>query len=142
MKARNFIKKVLKTCIICRKHEGQSYKYPSETPLPRECVACERAFSYYGIDYAGSVFIKNIYGSDNQLYKSWISLITCASSRAIYLDLVIDSSGPACINMLNRLFNTFGAPKRFISDNGELLSVRKLSCLLKIEILNGYRLYV
>ena len=39
-------------------------------------------------------------------------------SRAIYLDLVIYSSGPACISMLNRFFNTFGAPKRFISDNG------------------------
>ena len=30
VKARNFIKKVLRNCIICRKHEGQSYKYPPE----------------------------------------------------------------------------------------------------------------
>ena len=52
------------------------------------------------------------------MYKSWIALIICASSRPIYLDLVIDSSGPACINKLNRFFNTFGTPKRFISDNG------------------------
>ena len=44
--------------------------------------------------------------------------MTCASSRAIYLDLVIDSSGPACINMLNKFFNTFDALKRFISYNG------------------------
>ena len=73
---------------------------------------------YCGIDYAGPVSIKNIYRSDNQLHKSWISLITCASSRVLYLDLVIDSSGPEFINMLNRPFSTFGAPKRFISDNG------------------------
>ena len=42
VKARNFIKKVLRNCIICRKHEGQSYKYPPETPLPRDCVTCEQ----------------------------------------------------------------------------------------------------
>ena len=118
MKARNFIKIVLRNCIIHRKHEGQPYKYPPEPPLPRERVACEQAFSYCGIDYAGPVFIKNIYGSDNRLYELWISLIACSSSRAIYLDLVIDSSGPACINILNRFLIHLVLQKRFISDNG------------------------
>ena len=111
VKAGNFIKKILRNCIIFRKHEGQSYKYPPEPRLPCEHVARERALSSYGTDYAGPVFPKNIYRSDNQLNKSWISLIKCSSSRAIYVDLVIDSSGPACINMLNRFFDTFGAPK-------------------------------
>ena len=32
--------------------------------------------------------------------------------------LVIDSSGPAIINLLIRFFNTFGVPKPFISENG------------------------
>ena len=70
VKVQNFIKKVLRNCIICRKHEGQSYKYPPEPPLPRERAACEQAFSSCGIDYAEPVLIKNVYGSDNQLYKS------------------------------------------------------------------------
>ena len=35
-----------------------------------------------------------------------------------YLNLVVDSSGPACINMLNIFFNIFGAPKQIIPDNG------------------------
>ena len=60
VKAQNFIKKVLRNCIICRKHEGQSYKYPPKPPLPREHVACKLAFSYCSIDYTGPVFIKNI----------------------------------------------------------------------------------
>ena len=138
VKARSVIKKVLRNCIVCRKHEGQSYKFIPEPPLPRKRVACERAFSYCGIDYTGPVFIKNIYGSDNQLYKSWISLVTCASSRAIFLDLVIDSSGPACINMLNRFLIHLVLQNDLFQIMGELLSVRKLSCLLKIETLNGH----
>ena len=67
VKARNFSKEILRNCIICRKHEGQSYKYPPEPLLPCKCVTCERAFSYCGIDFTGSVFIKDIYRSDNQL---------------------------------------------------------------------------
>ena len=127
--------------INCRKYEGQSYKYPPEPPLSRERVACERAFSYCGVGYTGPIFIKNIYGSDDHLYKSWILFITCASSRAIYLDLVTDSSGPACINMLNRFFNTFGAPKQFISDNGGAFNSEETHLFIKnrnIEILNGH----
>ena len=75
MKAQNFIKKVLRNCIICRKHEGQSYKYPPGTPLPRERVVCELAFSYCDINYAGPAFIKNIYRSDNQLYNHGFHLL-------------------------------------------------------------------
>ena len=45
-----------------------------------------------------------------------IPLIACASSTAV--DLVFDSSSPACTDMLNRFFNIFVvAPKQFISDN-------------------------
>ena len=49
-KAQNFIKKVLRNCIICRKREGEPNNYPSEPPLPRESVACERAFSNCSFD--------------------------------------------------------------------------------------------
>ena len=31
----------MRNCAISRKYEVQSYKYPLESPLPRERVACE-----------------------------------------------------------------------------------------------------
>lgn len=52
------------------------------------------------------------------MYKSWVSLITYASSRIIYLDSVINNTGPACIYMLNRVEYAFRAPKQFFLDNG------------------------
>ena len=52
------------------------------------------------------------------MYKSWLSPNACASRRAAYLNLVVDSSDPVCINVLNIFFNIFGAPKQIISDNG------------------------
>ena len=45
-------------------------------------------------------------------------MITCATSRAVYLDLVTDCSGAECINLLLRFINTRGAPNGIISDNG------------------------
>lgn len=53
----------------------------------------------------------------------------------IYLDLVIDSSGSACINMLDRYFDTFDTR---ISNEIMKSLVMKHSYLLEIEKLKGY----
>ena len=63
-------------------------------PLPSNRVTRTGAFSSIGIDYAGPVFIKNIYHNDcDSLHKAWISLKICTCSRAIYLDLATDLTG-------------------------------------------------
>ena len=116
---RNFIKKILSNCLTCRYYEGLPYTYPISGPLPKERVSHENSFSNIGIDYAGPVYVKNIYDSDGTTFKAWIAIVTCATSRAIYLDLVSDCSGPACINVLKRLTNILGCPKVTISDNGK-----------------------
>jgi len=84
-----------------------------------ERVSDENSFSNIGIDYAGPVYVTNIYQSDGTTYKAWIVIVTCASSRAVYLDLVPDCSGPTCINVLKRYTSVIGAPKVVISDNGK-----------------------
>ena len=75
-------------------------------------------FYNIGIDYAGPVYVYNVYNKDNELFKAWISLITCQSSRAVYLDLATDYSGKSCINVLRRCFSRRGTPNLIISDNG------------------------
>ena len=52
------------------------------------------------------------------MHKIWVGLITCASSRAVYLDVVPDCSGKSCINLLTRFICSRGAPNVIISDNG------------------------
>ena len=82
MQARNFIKKIIYECNICKRHEGKSYTYPEIPPLPRQRVMYDFVFSYIAIDYAGPVYVKNVYGNDENMYKAWIVIITCANSRA------------------------------------------------------------
>ena len=76
-------------------------------------------YSYIGIDFPGTVYVKNIYVTkDNNLYKSWIVLITYCSSRSTYSDLVPDRYGYSCIEALKWFNNICGAPTVIISDNG------------------------
>ena len=117
---RNLVRKIIHECTLCRIFEGKAYDYPKVAPLPEARVTQNHAFTNVGIDYAGPVYVKNVYIIDNDItmHKAWICLITCASSRCIYLDLVPDCTGQACVNVLTRFINSRGAPKLTISDNG------------------------
>ena len=117
-KPRTIIKKLIRQCVTCRKAEGKPYPYPKELQLPKERVAANYAFETAGIDYLGPVYVKDVFAEDNVLHKAWIGLTTCATTRAIYLDLVSDCSSQKCINLLKRLTAVHGTPKVIISDNG------------------------
>ncbi|XP_065683794.1 uncharacterized protein LOC136096460 [Hydra vulgaris] len=61
--------------------------------------------------------LKNIYEGNN-LYKVWIFLFTCATTRALFLDLVPDTTAESCIRSLRRFFAKRGTPSEILSDNG------------------------
>ena len=46
-----------------------------------------RSFVTTGIDNFGPVYVKNVFGQSNKTYKAWVTLYTCAASRAIILGL-------------------------------------------------------
>ena len=118
-KGRSFVRKVIKPCWLCKYFEGKAYRYPNPPSLPKSRLNNDRAFNVIGIDYAGPLFVKNIYGESKEMFKTWIALVTCASSRALYLDLVVNSSGKQCVEVIKRLIARYGAPHEIISDNGK-----------------------
>ena len=63
------------------------------------------------------------------MYKCWLVLVTCASSRAVYLDLVSDCSSLQCIASLKRFIARYGAPETIIRTMVELLVAKKYSRL-------------
>ena len=52
------------------------------------------------------------------MYKVWIVLITCCTSRAIYLDIASSLDGLACIKVLQHFSSRYGEPKLITSENG------------------------
>ena len=122
-KSRNFVKGIINKCSVCRKFVGPCYDYPKLGPLPDSRANFDFSYLYIGIDFAGLVYDRNICNTkDNDLYKAWIVLITCCSTRCTYLDIVPDCYGHSCIDILKRFINTHVAPKLIISDNGPTFS--------------------
>ena len=122
-KSRNFVKGIIKKCSVCRKFERPCYDYPKLGPLPGARVNFDFSCLPIGINYAGPVYVRNIYNAkDNYLYKAWIVLIPSCSSRCTYLHIVPDCRGNSCINILKRFISIHGAPKLIISDKEPTLS--------------------
>ena len=99
-KGRQIVKKVIAKCNVCKKLEDKSYGAPLSPPLPPFRLSDDFAFSKIGLDYAGPLFVKDIYKKGSKMNKAYISLYTCASSRAIHLDLVPELSSKAFLRSL------------------------------------------
>ena len=115
---RSLVKTVINRCRLCKIFEGKTCTYPEPPILPKARLEQDFAFKNIGIDYAGPVYVRNTFGDDTETYKAWIALITCSSSRAIYLDIAQNYDSDALIQLLERFFSKYGAPKRVVSDNG------------------------
>ena len=116
---RNYVRKLLKDCRWCKRFDEKSYCYPNPPPLPSSRLKDDHAFSTIGIDYAGPLHLKNVYGDEPDMYKAWISLITCATTRGVHLDLASNLTGAECIQLLKRFISRRGAPNLVLSDNGK-----------------------
>ena len=99
-KGRQIVKKVIANCKVCKKLEGKSYGAPLSPPLLTFRLSDDFAFSKIGLDYAGPLFVKDIYKKGSKMNKAYISLYPCASSRAIHLDLVPELSSKAFLRSL------------------------------------------
>ena len=107
------VRSVLKGCIVCRRHEGGSYRMPTMAPLPGTRVTEAIAFTRTGLDYLGPMIIKTPEGQ----MKLWVCLFTCMVTRAIHLELLQDMSAEEFLFGFRRFISQRGSPIEIISDN-------------------------
>ena len=113
-KARQRIKGYIQKCIKCRRTEGVAYTRPPMAPLPAVRVCEARPFTNVGVDYAGPFNITE----NKMVVKRWIALFTCASTRAVHLEIAQDLSASSFIQVLQRFASRRSFPSTLISDNG------------------------
>ena len=89
------------------------------TRVPLNRLSNDFAFSKIGVDYAGAMYVKDIYSPSKDAQKVYISLYTCLSSRALHLDLVPDMSSEAFVRSLKRCIGRREIPSLIVSDNGK-----------------------
>ncbi|KAK3750791.1 hypothetical protein QZH41_006585 [Actinostola sp. cb2023] len=117
-KGRQEVKNVLSKCVVCKKVIGKACEGPPAPPLPQFRVSDDPAFSKIGVDYAGPLFVKNIYGKGTEMNKCYVALFTCGSTRAIHLELTPDLCATSFMRVLKRFIGRRGLPSFVISDNG------------------------
>ena len=110
------MKKVISKCVVRRKLEGKAYSTPRSAALPEFRVTETPAFSKVGVDFAGSLYVKE---RTTTMKKVYIALFSCCVTRAIHLELVEDLSTGAFIRALRRFAGRRGAPVLIISDNAK-----------------------
>ena len=129
----NFIRK----CVICRKFEGTPYSSPPQADLPSDRVSEDPLFTHVGLDFAGPLFIetKNSEGAENKSKKVYICLFTCASTRAIHLELTSGLSVEAFLLAFRRFTGRKGVPATLHSDNAKTFksSSREVQRIIRSE---------
>ena len=111
---RQCVRKVLNTCIICKKVQGKSFKAPVVPPLPEFRVKCREPFSITGVDYTGAMSVRSNY---NQTGKVYIILFTCPVSRAIHMELVNNLSCHSFLLAFRKFCGRRTFPSLILSDN-------------------------
>ena len=134
-KGRQFVKRVIKTCFICRKLEGKSYQSVPPAPLLEFRVCEVPPFALTGIDFAGPLYVKSKQGD---MQKCYITLFSCCVTRAVHLELIEDLTAMSFLNILRKFCARRGTPSLIVTDNAKTFTtsaklVRRIHANDKVE---------
>ncbi|GFW27075.1 integrase catalytic domain-containing protein [Trichonephila clavipes] len=111
-KSRQLVKTMIRICLVCKKYSAK----PADQlngQLPRDRITQSPPFQVVGIDFTGTILVKDNQGTR----KSYVSLFTCAVTRAVHLELVSDMSTKCFLLALWRFLARRGNCKVIYSDN-------------------------
>ena len=117
-RGRSYVKKLLRTCIVCRKLNARPFKYPGHSELPVVRFDDRSPFSSSGVDHLGPLYCSPVYGKKDEAFKAYVVLYTCLSTRAVLLDVVQSTDAKSFINSFRRFIARRGCPAIMLSDNG------------------------
>jgi hypothetical protein len=110
---RQYVKKLLRRCVTCRKVIGTPFKAPDPAPLPRIRVEEKPPFAVTGVDFGGPLYVRTQLGEA----KTYICLFTCAITRSVHLEIVTDLSEEKFLLAFRRFASRKSLPLTMISDN-------------------------
>jgi len=119
IRGRQTIKQVICSCVVCLKSEGLSYSCISPPDLPSDRVSDDPPFKYTGIDFAGPLYVHCKGSDDDGECKACTCLFTCASTRAIHLELTNSMRDDQFLLAFRRFVGHRGLPAIVWSDNAK-----------------------
>ena len=116
IRGRESVKKVIRRCVLCLKFEGKPYTSSVQPDLPGERVSDGPPFIHKGVDFAGPLYVQ----SNSQQRKVYLCLYTCASTRAVHLEITEDLSAVSFLQFFRRFTSRRGLPSTILSDNAKM----------------------
>ena len=115
LKGRQAVKQVIRHCVTCKKMDGLAYPAVNPPDLPNTRVSDNPPFSNTGIDFAGPLYVNQAM----QSIKTYVCLFTCASTRAVHLELVPNLNAHLFLLAFHRFASRRGLPSTLLSDNAK-----------------------
>ena len=115
LRGRQTVKNVIRHCIICKKMDGCAYPPVNMPDLLSARVSDDPLFTSTGVDFAGPLYISQASNSG----KAYVCLFTCASTRAVHLELVPNLNAELFLLALRRFVSRRGLPTTLLSDNAK-----------------------
>ena len=115
-KLRTLVKGVLHKCEKCKCYRTQPLPPLPAAALPGFRTEGSRAFQTVGVDFARPLEYKV---SKKIKAKSYVELYTCATTRAVHLDLLTDLTAGEFKRSLTEFIARRGNPAKMVSDNGK-----------------------
>ena len=109
---------MLHKCLPCRIAKGLP-RGEIESPLPTDRITPLKPFAVTAIDYAEPLFVK----VGNTLKKYYITLFTCATTRAEHLELLLDLSTDTFFLALLRFTGRCVLLNKIYTDNAQAFHV-------------------
>ena len=115
------VRSAISPCLICRRFNNLSYKYPHMTNLPAHRVNMVRPYLHVGVDYTGHIMIKDQFKIGKKVVKFerkvYILIFTCLNVRACHIELIPEMSTDHFVLAMVRFCNEYGIPSHVYSDN-------------------------
>lgn len=119
IRGRQTVRDVIFPSATCKKLERRSYNASAQPPLPDFRVSDEFPFTQVGVDFAGPVYLRDVFFNSKKVFKAYITLFACASSRAVRLEILPDLTTETLLRGLKRFISRRGMPRFVVSDNGK-----------------------
>ena len=126
LRGREAVKRILRNCVVCRKFDGVPYQPQSPADLPSTRVSDDPPFTHVGVDFAGRLYVQDKHLPEStEPYKVYIYLLTCASTKAVHLEVTRGLDVQAFLLAFRRFAARRGLPDSLNSDNAKTF---KASC--------------
>ncbi|UYV84382.1 hypothetical protein LAZ67_X001975 [Cordylochernes scorpioides] len=113
---RNLIKRVLNQCLVCLKSKSKAI-HQIMGDLPKNRLLPGRPFEKIGIDLAGPIQAKPMLKRSKVIFKFYIVLFVCFTTKAIHLEISSDLTAETFLAALKRFISRRGRPTDIYSDN-------------------------